>query len=312
MSSARLVPIVLGAVLGGTLLGAAAARPPAVLAQDTRQENEACLACHTAPGMVLQLPSTEVISVTIDAARFNASAHGRALACTACHPANVAVPHPAVRATTMREYREARARVCATCHADAAETFGASVHGRAGRMGFGDTPNCTTCHNPHDAARVKTPVFRNNIPQLCGTCHADPAIMGKYGLRAVYTTYISEFHGVTTTLYKLTRPQSPTPAAICTDCHGGHGIRAASDPASMVHPANVLATCRRCHPTAGRFFATAWTEHRTPSPDASPLVYYVQIFYRILIPATVGFLGVLTVLDLGRWATDQLRRGRTG
>ena len=307
MTSVRLVPIVLGALIAASLAGS-----PVVLAQDAARENETCLACHAAPRLVMQLPSTEVISVTIDPTRFNDSAHGRALTCTACHADNVAIPHPPVQAQTMRAYRDVRSRVCATCHTDAVEQFAGSVHGRAGQMGFGDTPNCTTCHNPHDAARVKTPAFRNNLPQLCGTCHADPVIMRKYGLRAVYTAYISEFHGVTTTLYKLTKPLSATPAAICTDCHGGHDIRAASDPLSRVHRANILTTCRGCHPTAGRFFATAWTEHQTPAPDASPLVYFVQLFYRILIPATVGFLGLLTVLDLGRWATDQLRRRSRG
>jgi len=295
-----MVPVVLGALVAsaGLWVGSPA----------TAQDEEPCLTCHTAPGLVLQLPSTEVVSVTIDAQRFTASAHGRALTCATCHPANTTIPHPAVAAKTMREYQRLRSQVCAACHPGPAAQFAASVHGRAQRMGFAEAPTCTTCHNPHDAARVRAPAFRNNLPQLCGTCHADPKIMQKYGLRAVYTTYIAEFHGVTTTLYKLTKPYSPTPAAICSDCHGGHDIRPATDPASRVHPANLLGTCRTCHPAAGRYFATAWTEHQTPSPSASPLVYYVQLFYRVLIPATVSVLGLLTVLDLGRWATDQLRR----
>lgn len=295
-------------IAGGALFAAMLWAAPPAAAQDAAAESEMCLACHTQSGMVLELPSTEVVSVTIDPKRFAASAHGQALTCTTCHEANAEIPHRPVTAKTMREYGQTRSQICATCHGDAAEAFAASVHGRAGRMGFTDTPTCTTCHNPHDAARVKTPAFRNNLPQLCGTCHADPKIMQKYGLRAVYQTYISEFHGVTTTLYKLTKPLSPTPAAICNDCHGGHDIRSAGDPASRVHQANILGTCRTCHAEAGRFFATAWTEHQTPSPRASPLVYYVQLFYRFLIPATVAFLGLLTVLDLGRWATDRIRR----
>lgn len=300
VTSVRCAPIVLSVLAAAVAL--VAALPAAA------QENDICLACHTAPGAVLTLPSTEVISATIDPERFKPSAHGQALTCATCHPANVKIPHPAVTATTMREYQRLRSQVCATCHTDAAEEFAGSVHGRAQQMGFVDVPTCTTCHNPHDAARVWTPQFRNNLPQLCGTCHADPAIMAKYGLRAVYTTYISEFHGVTTTLYKLTKPHSPTPAAVCSDCHGGHEIRPAGDPASTVHQANLLTTCRQCHPAAGRFFATAWTEHKTPGPASSPLVWYVQLFYRVLIPSVVGFLIVLTALDLGRWATDQLRR----
>lgn len=302
MTSVRWVPIVLGALVGGAVLFVPAGPAAA-------QDNELCLSCHTVPGMVLTLPSAEVISVTVDPGRFAASAHGQALTCATCHPANVEVPHPPVAAKTMREYRRVAAGVCAACHEASVAEFTASVHGRAQRMGFPEAPTCVTCHNPHDASRVKTAAFRNNLPQLCGTCHADEAMMRKYGLRPVYQTYVREFHGVTTSLYKLTRPQDPTPAAVCTDCHGGHEIRAADDPGSRVHPARVLATCRSCHPTAGRLFATAWTEHKTPGPDAAPLVWYVQLFYAVLIPATIAFLGVLTVLDLGRWATDQLRRG---
>lgn len=272
------------------------------------QDNETCLSCHTARGMVLTLPSTEVVSVTIDPARFAASPHGKVLTCATCHPASQQIPHPALTAQTMREFQQQATAVCQMCHGDRVEQLAQSVHGRASQMGFADVPLCTTCHNPHDAARVVSAEYRNNIPQLCGTCHADARIMQKYGLRPVYEAYIKEFHGVTTTLYKLTKPAGPAPAAVCTDCHGEHDIRAAGDPASKVNPANLLGTCRQCHKNAGRFFATAWTEHKTPGPSAAPLVWYVQLFYRVLIPSVVGFVVMLTALDLGRWATDQLRR----
>lgn len=304
VTSVRLVLIAGAAALAGLIWAA----PPAA-AQDAA-ENEMCLACHTQPGAVMTLPSTEVISVTIDPARFAESPHGKVLTCTTCHAGNAEIPHPATGAKDLRAYQQRAVAVCEGCHADRVEQVAASVHGRAVRMGFADVPLCTTCHNPHDAARVVSGAYRNNIPQLCGTCHADPRIMAKYGLRPVYETYAREFHGVTTTLYKLTKPQGPAPAAVCTDCHGEHDIRAAADPASKVHADNLVATCRQCHAQAGGFFAAAWTEHRTPSPVEAPLVFYVQRFYGLLIPATVAFLGLLTVLDLGRWATDQLRRTR--
>jgi predicted CXXCH cytochrome family protein len=35
--------------------------------------------------------------------------------------------------------------------------------------------------------------------------------------------------------------------AVCTDCHGVHGIRPASDPRSSVHAMNIAKTCARCH-----------------------------------------------------------------
>ncbi|MDQ7820389.1 MAG: cytochrome c3 family protein [Armatimonadota bacterium] len=296
MSDARWVPLAVAVVL-------AAAGP--VFSQDA----DVCLSCHGAEGLVLTLPGGETLPATVDRAVVDRSVHG-GLGCASCHPAQTSYPHPPVTARTRRDFTARAAQVCATCHPDPAGQFDSSVHGRAQVLGLADAPTCVSCHGAHEVVRARTPEFRNNTPQLCGSCHARPEIMAKYGLRAVYETYISEFHGVTTTLYRITTPVSPSPAATCYDCHGVHDIRAADDPASRVHPSNILATCRTCHPQAGQYFATAWTEHRAPGPDAAPLVYYVQLFYRVLIPSVVGFLTVLTVLDLGRWAGDQLRRNR--
>ena len=281
------------------LAGAAAAQ--------AAQEEEACLSCHAAEGLTLTLPGKESLPVTIDPKIFKQSVHGSVLTCATCHPNNTQYPHPKVAAKTLRDYKVARAEICRTCHSDVAKEFAGSIHGRALVMGFPDVPSCTSCHGAHDVAKASTPAFRNNTPQLCGTCHGDPRIMAKYGLRPVYEAYIREFHGVTTTLYKLTKPYSPTPAAICYDCHGVHNIKDTNDPAALVAAGNILTTCRKCHPTAGRLFASAWTEHATPGPQASPLVYYVQVFYRLLIPSVLGFLVMLSVLDLGRWAGDRLK-----
>ncbi len=294
--------VILPAVLPGTVTPAAAAA--------ASQEDEACLACHGTAGLSLTLPGGESLPVSVDPTVIRRSVHGSALTCATCHPDHTSYPHPPLTVRTLRDYRVARAEICRTCHSQQAGEFAGSVHGRALVMGFPDVPTCTSCHGAHDVVGAKTAAFRNNTPQLCGSCHGNPEIMARYGLRPVYEAYTREFHGVTTALYKLTKPYSPTPAAICYDCHGVHDITDADDPAAPVAPRNILTTCRQCHPTAGRFFASAWTEHKVPGPDASPLVWYVQIFYRVLIPAVLGFLVMLTVLDLSRWAGDRLKGGR--
>lgn len=38
-----------------------------------------------------------------------------------------------------------------------------------------------------------------------------------------------------------------TRVAVCTDCHGAHGILPASSPLSKVHPLQIPETCGRCH-----------------------------------------------------------------
>lgn len=267
------------------------------------QTNEACLGCHQAEGLKLRFPGGGgEIDVRVDPQKFAASVH-KDLTCTTCHAQHTGYPHPKVAATTARAYHVLAQQICATCHADQAKAFEDGIHGQGVRMGLADVPTCTSCHTAHAVIRPKSAEFRNNIPETCGNCHASDAVMRRYGLRPIYQAYVEEFHGVTTRLYRIVTPLSPSPAAVCYDCHRAHDVKRAADPASPVSKANILATCRTCHKDAGRFFATAWNEHRPPSPRHSPLVWLVQRFYLVLIPGVVGVLAVLTVLDLWFWAT---------
>jgi predicted CXXCH cytochrome family protein len=276
------------------------ASPQAGLAQT----NETCLACHQVEGSKVRFPGGGEIDVTVDPKKFAASVHAP-LTCVTCHTDQADYPHRPVKAKTARSYHVLAQQICATCHADQAKVFEASIHGQGLRMGLADVPTCTSCHTAHAVVRPKTAAFRNNIPETCGNCHSDKAVMGRYGLRPVYQAYVEEFHGVTTRLYRLVTPLVPSPSAVCYDCHTAHAVRRPADPESPVAPANVLATCRTCHKTAGRFFATAWNEHQAPSMRHSPLVYMVQVFYKILIPGVVGLLALLTALDLWFWAVTR-------
>ena len=57
------------------------------------------------------------------------------------------------------------------------------------------------------------------------------------------TQYLNSVHG------KL-RGKGDNKVAVCTDCHGVHALRPASDSRSSVHPLNVSQTCARCHADA--------------------------------------------------------------
>lgn len=268
------------------------------------QTNETCLACHQAGGSKVRFPDGSEIDVTVDPKRFAASVHA-SLTCVTCHADQAEYPHRPVKAKTARSYHVLAQQICATCHADQAKVYEASVHGQGLLRGLPDVPTCTSCHTAHAVVRPKTAAFRNNTPETCGNCHADGAVMGRYGLRPIYQAYVEEFHGVTTRLYRLVTPTELSPAAVCYDCHTAHAVRRTADPASPVAPANLLATCRTCHKTAGRFFATAWNEHQAPSMQHSTLVYVVAVFYKILIPSVVCLLVLLTVLDLRYWAVTR-------
>jgi predicted CXXCH cytochrome family protein len=265
------------------------------------QGNEVCLSCHQVPGTKVSFPGGGDLDVTIDPKKFGASVHAQ-FTCTTCHTKYTGYPHPPRTARSARAYRVEAMQTCAACHADEKKAFDGSIHGQGVRMGLGDVPVCASCHTAHAVIHPKTAAFRNNIPEVCGNCHADEAIMRRYGIRTVYQAYTQEFHGVTTRLYRIVQPMSPSPAAVCYDCHTAHTVKRVDDPTSPVAPANLLTTCRKCHASAGRFFTTAWTEHRIPSMQHSALVYLVQLFYLVLIPSVVGVLVILTALDLWHWA----------
>jgi cytochrome b subunit of formate dehydrogenase len=66
--------------------------------------------------------------------------------------------------------------------------------------------------------------------QVCGNCH-----------RQALDSYSASVHG-----HGL-QEAGLIVTAVCTDCHGGHGIYRAIDPRSKLHAANVGATCAVCH-----------------------------------------------------------------
>jgi len=147
---------------------------------------------------------------------------------------------------------------CATCHAPQAEQLAKSVHERI---------QCQECHGGEKAYAVPAgdldpyrtqppgtrPAFdhgtgfagkpaRRDVPDRCGTCHADVERMNPYGLRTdQLAQYKTSGHGKT--LYG----RGDDRVAVCTDCHGSHNVFRADDPQSATHPLNVPDMCAKCH-----------------------------------------------------------------
>lgn len=228
-----------------------------------------------------------------------------AAVCADCH-------NPHYAGTFEQMERVAIPNTCARCHSQIFATYRASVHGLA-LIGTGnpDVPSCIDCHGVHNIEDPTTAFFRNETPQLCSRCHTDEAIMGKYGLStAVLNTYVADFHGTTVTLFEEIAPDQPTNKPVCTDCHGVHNIRRVDDPqAGIAHKENLLSRCQRCHPdVTTENFTDAWLSHYVPSPEKYPLVYYVNLFYTIFIPAVLGGMTFYVVSDIVRRSIER-RKG---
>jgi hypothetical protein len=239
---------------------------------------------------------------TLDSVHQVARAGGNleAAVCSDCHTAH------AVQAVA-EQPRSAIPRTCERCHSQIYNLYRESVHGSALlEQGNPDVPTCIDCHGVHDVQGPTTGPFRLFSPQICAGCHADPDRMGRYGISTdVFDTYVSDFHGTTVVLFEAVAPDQATNKPTCIDCHGVHDMRRTDDPESRVIKENLLSTCQRCHRDATANFPAAWLSHYRPSPETAPLVYFVNLFYRVLIPTLVG--GMLMFVG-----ADALRRRRKG
>ncbi|HSB90348.1 MAG TPA: hypothetical protein VLD63_10035 [Anaerolineales bacterium] len=343
-------------------------------AAEVEGQNDACLACHNQTGLSTTLPSGETLSLYVSPEVFDSSVHGHeGLACASCHTTVGMYPHPPLQASTRRdlslqlytvcqdchatEYAltqdsvhqrardagqpeaavctdchgshgiqpmtdpatgdllaEARLRIpqtCARCHSTIYDKYLTSVHGSA-LIGQGnpDVPTCIDCHGVHNIEDPTTAAFRLKSPELCARCHTDPERMDKYGISTqVLQTYVADFHGTTVTLFEKLSPDAETNKPVCFDCHGVHDIARTDDPQRGLQiRENLLARCQRCHPTATANFPDAWLSHYIPSPAKTPLVYAVDVFYKLFIPATLGGMAVLVALDASWQVRKRVKR----
>jgi predicted CXXCH cytochrome family protein len=144
---------------------------------------------------------------------------------------------------------------CLDCHSKLeaelrapADAFKQDIHQQ---FGLG----CVDCHggNPaqdnEDLAKDKSfkgAPKRAQIPEFCAFCHSNAATMRSFNpnLRVdQLSQYWTSRHG------QLLK-KGDTKVAVCTDCHGQHGIQSAKYPKSMTFPWNIPQTCGRCHASA--------------------------------------------------------------
>ncbi|MBI2175029.1 MAG: cytochrome c3 family protein [Candidatus Omnitrophica bacterium] len=111
----------------------------------------------------------------------------------------------------------------------------------------GGDPTATDQSAAMDPARgfIGRPL-RQEIPQFCARCHADPAYMRKYNPNLPtdqYAKYLTSQHG-------KRFAQGDSDVAVCTSCHEAHGIRSKNDPLSPVFATHIPGTCATCHTDA--------------------------------------------------------------
>jgi hypothetical protein len=250
----------------------------------------------------------------LDSAHMKVIAAGNknAAVCSDCHNPHV---QPKIKGEDGKLTTEGRIAVpatCARCHAEIQSSYRESVHGSALGHGNPDVPTCIDCHGSHDIADPLTAAFRLASPKMCSTCHTDAVRMARYGLSTqVLRTYVADFHGRTVTLFAERHPDQQTNKPVCYDCHGFHDVKKVDDPEKGLHvKGNLLRTCQKCHPGATENFPDSWLSHYIPDRERTPLVYWVDAFYKVLIPATLGGMSLFVLTDFARRRVDARRERR--
>jgi cytochrome b subunit of formate dehydrogenase len=220
------------------------------------------------------------------------------------------------------------------------EHFAESVHGKM-------LP-CAACHQanvpvPHQNVAKTRLEWRQSIPGLCGTCHAEQKdqyltsvhgneVMNKKNAGAAVCSDCHTAHAVespTTGSIRLSimkncggchqqnfRSYRETyhgqvstlgyaHAAKCFDCHGAHEVKRVSDPASTVHPNNRLETCRQCHVGATAGFATFQPHATTNDFQRYPHTWLASKFMLALLGGTLAFFWTHSALWFYREYKDR-------
>ncbi len=149
--------------------------------------------------------------------------------CTACHR-GLAEPRlkvPAAVADTDADIHHAQGITCAGCH--------------------GGDPTSSDKAVAMDPKRGFVGKFaRAAIPEMCGSCHSDATFMLRYAPN-IPTDQLAQYR---TSKHGMALVKGDGNVAVCSSCHGAHGILPPSDARSPVYPTHVVETCGSCHGNA--------------------------------------------------------------
>lgn len=147
--------------------------------------------------------------------------------CTACHLAldDARLRKPAQ--LTESDIHHAQGVTCAGCH--------------------GGDPTSEDAAVAMDPAKGFVGKFGHQaIPTMCGSCHSDPTFMLRYAPN-IPTDQLAQYR---TSKHGLALAKGDTNVAVCSSCHGAHGVLQVNDARSPVYPIRIVETCGHCHADA--------------------------------------------------------------
>jgi len=144
--------------------------------------------------------------------------------CTACHLAldDVRLNTPAK--LTEDDIHHNQGVTCAGCHG-------------------GDPTSEDAAVAMSTAKGFKGKLTHQAIPEMCGACHSDASFMLRYAPN-IPTDQLAQYR---TSKHGQALGKGDTNVAVCSSCHGAHGVLQVSDARSPVYPTHIVDTCGHCH-----------------------------------------------------------------
>jgi cytochrome b subunit of formate dehydrogenase/nitrate/TMAO reductase-like tetraheme cytochrome c subunit len=250
-----------------------------------------CAKCHNDSKLTEQYR----IKLPQAASQYLDSIHGKGLmkmglivapSCNDCHGVHDIIPGTY---TNSPVFKANISRTCGKCHVKIEDTYNQSVHGQLLMKGDPRGPVCTDCHSAH---AIETPRssghFKQASDERCGKCHEDRL-----------EHYRETYHGKA---MALGRPNAASDVAACFDCHGHHDVLPHTDPKSKLSAANIVDTCKTCHPDANPGFVQ-YQPHANPLDGENyPALHAVFLAMTGLLIGVFTFFGGHTLLWLFRSA----------
>ena len=225
--------------------------------------------------------------------------------CQDCHGSHDIQP---TTVSTSPLYFLNQTQSCGKCHTQEVTDIKTSVHGQAIAQGKREAPACTDCHD--EGGHSLQPLRKANslrIALTCSRCHAPAYLAREYNMPATSVkTYMQSYHG-------LAAQGGSAVVANCASCHGYHKILPSTDPASNINPANLVATCGKCHIGASEKFVSGKI-HAGLATGAShgysaTINDWVRRIYLVLIFITVGGMLLHNILLFRKKLTQRLTPG---
>jgi len=204
---------------------------------DEKYTDNYCMACHIDENLQMR-KDDKIISLFVDYDKHKKSAH-KDNSCIKCHT-NINVSNNPICV-------DSGPVDCASCHAEEVSDYEKSYHGKLFADKKDAAPYCTDCHGKHETKLKIDPTsktFRQNIPELCATCHREgqkAAERYEGEQHNIIQSYEMSIHG------KGLIKSGLTVTAICIDCHTSHLELPASDSLSSINQKNIPKTCSKCH-----------------------------------------------------------------